>query len=223
MKPITVLVVDDHPALRGAVVEVLSGLEDFEVVGEASDGAQGVEMARALHPQVVIMDLNMPGMGGLAATSILNTELPSSRVLIFTASETEADLSTALQYGAIGFILKSATSEGLVQAVLHVAQGGVIIPATLSRKLLGEFKVAPEPGVATEGLLSPREVEVLQQIGGGATNKEIAAALFISENTVKTHTRNIMDKLHFANRSQAAAHAARVGLLDSPASGPPSL
>ena len=222
MQPISVLVVDDHPALRGAVLEVLSRLEDFEVVGEASDGAQGVEMARALHPQVVIMDLNMPGMGGLAATSILNTELPSSRILIFTASETEADLSTALQYGAIGFILKSATAEDLVQAVQHVAQGGVIISPTLGRQLLGEFKVAPEPGVATDGLLSPREVEVLQQIGGGATNKEISAALFISENTVKTHARNIMDKLHLANRSQAAAHAARVGLLGSPEPRSPS-
>ena len=174
-----------------------------------------MDIARTLLPQVVIMDLHMPGMGGLTATSILQGELPSIRVLIFTASETEADLSTAMRYGAFGYILKDAAADDLVQAVHHVAQGGVIISPTLGGKLLRELTVAPEPEVAREGLLSPRESEVLHEIARGATNKEIAAALVISENTVKTHMRNIMDKLHLANRSQAAAYAARVGLLDS--------
>ena len=213
MKRVKVLVVDDHPLLRQGVVDILSEAEDIEVVGEAADGAQAVEMARTLLPQVVVLDLQMPGVGGLAATSVIHTELPTVRVLVFTVSESEADLSTAMRYGARGYIVKNAGVEDLVQAVHHIALGGVIVSPIMGEKLLAELKTAPEIDTVREGHLSPREAEVLTLIAKGDTNKVIAATLFISEHTVKTHVRNIIEKLHSVNRSQAAAYAARVGLI----------
>lgn len=215
MERIKVLIVDDHAMVRRGVMEALSEQEEVEVVGEANDGAQGVEKARALAPHVVIMDLQMPGLGGLEATSILHTELPNVRVLVFTVSEREADLFAAMRCGARGYILKNAGAEELTRAIQHIAQGGVIVSPAMATKLLDELAQLPaagaQPGTSLEGV-SPREVEVLQQIAEGASNSEIASALVISENTVKTHLRNIMDKLHLANRSQAAAYAVRAGL-----------
>ena len=218
MERIRVLVVDDHAMVRRGVMETLSEQEELEVVGEADNGAQGVEKARALAPHVIIMDLHMPGLGGLEATSILHTELPDIQVLVFTVSESEADLFTAMRYGARGYILKNAGVEELVRAILHIAQGGVIISPVMATKLLAEVaqvRAAGEhPEASLEGL-SRRETEVLQLIAEGASNSEIASALVISENTVKTHLRNIMDKLHLANRSQAAAYAVRAGIQRS--------
>ena len=215
MEKIKVLVVDDHALVRRGVVETLSEREEMEVVGEADEGAQGVEKARALAPDVVIMDLSMPGMGGLEATSVLHTEMPNVQVLVFTVSESEADLFTAIRYGARGYILKNAGAEEMVRGVLQIAQGGVIISPVMATKLLDELAQIPpaeeQRGTSLEGL-SPREVEVLQLIAEGASNSGIASKLFISENTVKTHLRNIMEKLHLANRSQAAAYAVRAGI-----------
>ena len=215
MERIRVLVVDDHAMVRRGVIEALSEREDVEVVGEADDGAQGVEMIRQLVPQVVVMDLQMPGLSGLEATSVLHTELPSVQVLVFTVSESEADLFAAMRCGAKGYILKNTGAEELVRAVLHIAEGGVIVSPIMATKLLDEIAQVPaakeQQAVSLEGV-SPREVEVLQLIAEGASNNEIATTLFISENTVKTHLRNIMDKLHLANRSQAAAYAVWAGL-----------
>ena len=217
---IKVLVVDDHSLVRKGVVQVLSDQEGMEVVGEASDGAEGVERAKELSPTVVIMDLHMPGMGGLEATSALQAAMPDVQVLVFTVSESESDLFTAMRYGARGYILKNASSDELVRAVTHIAEGGVMVSPVMATKLLDEMAQLPAPGAgagakALEGL-SPRETEVLEQVAHGSSNSEIAGALIISENTVKTHLRNIMDKLHLANRSQAAAYAVRVGLYTPP-------
>jgi len=215
MERIKILVVDDHALVRRGVVEVLAEEEALEVVGEATNGAEGVEMARALSPDVVIMDLQMPVLGGLEATSALRTEMPDAHVVVLTVSESEADLFSAMRCGARGYILKNASGDELIRAVQHIAEGGVIVSPTMATKLLGELAQVPgagsQPEAAIEGL-SPRETEVLQLVAQGDSNNEIAGTLIISENTVKTHLRNIMNKLHLANRSRAAAYAVRAGL-----------
>ena len=219
MDQIRVLVVDDHALVRRGVVEALSEEQGIEVVGEATDGAQALEKAKALGPDVVIMDLAMPGLGGLDATLALHNEVPTVQVLVFTVSESEADLFSAMRYGAKGYILKNASSEDLVRAVIHIAQGGVIVSPDMASKLLDELSHIHVAGGIQAALvdgISPRETEVLQLVAQGSSNSGIAAALIISENTVKTHLRNIMDKLHLANRSQAAAYAVRAGLYRPP-------
>ena len=205
-----VLVVDDHPLLRRGVMDVLALQEGLMVVGEASDGVEAVEKARELGPDVIIMDLEMPNMNGVEATRALQEVLPEANILMFTVSDKQADLFAAMQSGAKGYILKNAAAPDLIRAVFHIAQGGVIISPEMATKLLGELKVAAEPSDQMETVLTPREAEVLALVSKGASNKEIATALFVSENTVKTHMRNMMDKLHLANRSQAAAYGARM-------------
>ena len=216
---IRVLVVDDHPQVRRTVVEVLSEREELVVVGQASDGAMAIEQARALRPHVVVMDLNMPEMSGLQATSVLNTELPDVRVLMFTVSESEADLFSALRYGARGYILKSATPQELAGAVLYVAQGGVMIAPSMATKLLTDLahpqvpekKPEKRPETSPEGL-TPEEEAVLKEVARGATNTQIGHTLGRSEARVMTHLQSIMAKLHLANRSEAAAYAWKSGL-----------
>lgn len=217
MKRIRVLVADDHPLFRRGVVSVLAAEDRLEVVGEAADGREAVEKAQELAPDVVLMDLMMPHIGGLEATSALRSLVPQANILVLTVSEKEADLFAAIKAGAKGYLLKHSDPEELVRAVFHVAEGGVIVSPDIASNLLTALKPS-EVSPATEAL-SPREIEVLQQVAKGASNREIAAALYISENTVKTHLRNIMDKLHLVNRSQAAAYAVRAGLV--PPSGNP--
>ena len=164
------------------------------------------------------MDLNMPHCSGLEATQALQTEMPQVNILVLTVSDKESDLFAAMKFGAKGYLLKNTEPEELVHAIFHIARGGVIVSPLMATKLLTEFKdltagAERESAEEVESNLSPREEEVLQQLSQGAPNKEIADSLFISENTVKTHLRNIMDKLHLANRSQAAAYAVRRGLV----------
>ena len=217
MDTIKVLVVDDHALFRRGITSVLAGQKSLEIVGEAIDGLEAIEKAEATNPDVIIMDLNMPRCSGLEATQALQTKMPQVNILVLTVSDNEADLFAAVKFGAKGYILKNTEPEELVQAIFHIAQGGVIISPTMATKLLTEFKgleAQVKTGVPQEAAdLSPREVEVLQLVSQGATNKEIADSLFISENTAKTHLRNIMEKLHLANRSQAAAYAVGKGLV----------
>jgi len=217
MDTIKVLVVDDHALFRRGITSVLAGQKSLEIVGEAIDGLEAIEKAEATNPDVILMDLNMPHCSGLEATQALQTKMPQVNILVLTVSDNEADLFAAVKFGAKGYILKNTEPEELVQAIFHIAQGGVIISPTMATKLLTEFKgleAQVKTGVPQEAAdLSPREVEVLQLVSQGATNKEIADSLFISENTAKTHLRNIMEKLHLANRSQAAAYAVGKGLV----------
>jgi len=217
MDTIKVLVVDDHALFRRGITSVLAGQKSLEIVDEAIDGLEAIEKAEATNPDVIIMDLNMPRCSGLEATQALQTKMPQVNILVLTVSDNEADLFAAVKFGAKGYILKNTEPEELVQAIFHIAQGGVIISPTMATKLLTEFKgleAQVKTGVPQETTdLSPREVEVLQLVSQGATNKEIADSLFISENTAKTHLRNIMEKLHLANRSQAAAYAVGKGLV----------
>ncbi|MFQ5861356.1 MAG: response regulator [Dehalococcoidia bacterium] len=214
MERIRVLLVDDHAVFRRGIAEVIAEEERLEMVGEASNGREAIERAQQLAPDVVLMDLSMPQVSGLEATQAIKTLMPQTHILVLTASEKESDLFSAIKSGAEGYILKNAEPEEMVQAILQVARGGVIVSPTMASALLAEFTSTVEVAAAQEAsALSPREGEVLQFIAQGAPNKEIADKLFISENTVKTHLRNILEKLHLANRSQAAAYAVRAGLV----------
>ena len=211
MPRIKVLVVDDHPLLRRGVMDVLGLQEQIMVVGEAGNGIEALEKARELSPEVIVMDLEMPTMNGLEATAAFQAEFPNIKILIFTVSEKQSDLFSTMRAGARGYILKNAAAAELLRAVSQIADGGVVVSPVMATKLLGELpmeKEAPETTPELE-VLTQREAEVLQLVAKGASNKEIASALYISENTVKTHMRNIMDKLHLTNRTQAAAYGAR--------------
>lgn len=218
MEIIKVLLVDDHALFRRGIAAVLANQKNIEIVGEAADGLEAIRKAEETVPDVVLMDLNMPHCSGLEATQALQTKMPKVNILVLTVSDNEADLFAAMKFGATGYILKNTEPEELIQAIFHVVQGGAIISPFMATKLLAEFqgveaRVATELTRETDAKLSPREDEVLRLVSQGATNKEIADSLFISENTVKTHLRNIMEKLHLANRSQAAAYAVKRGLV----------
>ena len=218
MDTIKVLVVDDHALFRRGIAAVLANQENLEIVGEAVDGLEAIARAEETVPDVILMDLNMPRCSGLEATQAIQTKMPQINILVLTVSDNETDLFAAMKFGATGYILKNTEPEELVQAIFHIVQGGAIISPLMASKLLTEFKgletkVAMESAEEASANLSPREVEVLQLVAQGATNKEIADSLFISENTAKTHLRNIMEKLHLANRSQAAAYAVKKGLV----------
>ncbi len=217
MDPIKVLVVDDHALFRRGIAAVLASEEGLEVVGEAVDGLEAIEKAREIAPDVILMDLNMPRCSGLEAIQALQTEMPQVNILVLTVSEEETDLFASVKFGARGYLLKNTEPEELIHAIFHIAQGGVIVSPLMATKLLTEFKdltagAEREPIGEAGADLSPREGEVLQLVAQGATNKEIADSLFIAENTVKTHLKSIMEKLHLANRSQAAAYAVKRGL-----------
>ncbi|MCZ6891676.1 MAG: response regulator transcription factor [Chloroflexi bacterium] len=211
MAKLKILVVDDQPLLRHAVVEVLGAQENSVVVGEAENGVEALEKARELSPDLIVMDLEMPGMGGLQATKALQAEFPRIKILIFTASDAQSDLFSAMRAGARGYILKNAAAAEIHRAVSHIAEGGVIVSPNMATKLLEELPQQAEKTNEASGIevLSKREAEVLEVVASGASNKEIASTLFVSENTVKTHMRHIMEKLHLANRAQAAAYGTR--------------
>ena len=214
MDRIKLLVVDDHTIFRRGLIDILGADETLEIVGEASDGNEAVTKARALKPHVVLMDLNMPNCDGVEATRRLQGEMLEINILILTVSDKEEDLFAAIKAGARGYFLKQEEPEQVIQAIQHTARGGVIVSPAMATTLLTEFKSRqPAPAMEDSSSLSHREQEVLQLVAQGASNKEIGSRLFISENTVKTHLRNILDKLHLVNRSQAAAYAVRSGLI----------
>jgi two-component system NarL family response regulator len=189
---------------------VLGQFPEFQVVGQASNGSEAVAKASELQPDVVIMDISMPGSTGIEATIALQQRLPQVRVLILTVSEEQEDLFTAIKAGAKGYLLKSVGLEELVNAVRLVANGEAIISPSMAVRLLDEFR-QPTKEKVEKGPLSGREREILQLVAQGDSNREIAAQLFISETTVKAHLRSILEKLHVKNRAQAVAHAAGKG------------
>ena len=212
MPRIKVLVVDDQPLLRHAVIDFLGLQEELVVVGEAGDGSEALEKARELSPDVIVMDLAMPKVNGLEATPAFQAEFPDIKILIFTVSDKQSDLLATMCAGARGYILKSAAPSELLRAVAHIADGGVIVSPDMATKLILELPLKAKapgtpPGVE---VLTQREAEVLKLVAMGTSNKEIASALYISENTVKTHMSHIMDKLHLTNRRQAAVYGSRV-------------
>lgn len=210
MKPLSVLLVDDHALFREGLAGLLQGRPNIEVVGRAVDGAQAIALARELMPDLVLMDVRMAGMSGLEATRQIKAEMPDVRVVMVTMSEDEADLFEAIKSGAQGYILKNTLPDDLFRFIEGVFAGEAPISGLMAAKMLGEFTRPVAPQAADELLqeqLSERELEVLQCLAEGLTNRQIAAKLVISENTVKKHLRNILAKLHLQNRVQVALFA----------------
>jgi two-component system NarL family response regulator len=212
-----VLIVDDHALFRRGLQMVLSGEVDIEVVGEAADGAEAVEKARALKPDVVLMDVRMPRRSGIEATEQIREELPDSKILMLTMSDEEADLYEAIKAGASGYLLKEISIEEVPDAIRSVWSGQSRISPSMASKLLSEFAALSQRGGDAKGVaakLTDRELQVLKLVAQGLNNKDIADKLFISENTVKNHIRNILDKLHLHSRMEAVVYAVKEKLLD---------
>jgi DNA-binding NarL/FixJ family response regulator len=208
---IKVLVVDDHTLFRRGLVGLLGEQPDFFIVGEASNGETAVKLCQQERPQVVLMDVHMPGGGGVEAIAALK-QTANVRVLMLTISNKDKDLLGALVAGADGYLLKSAEPEELCYAIRQVAAGkGILSPEVTARVM----RAAASQSHASTALLSQREVDVLQELARGATTTNIAATLFISENTVKTHIRRIFKKLGATNRTEAVAQAVSQGLLNT--------
>lgn len=210
-----VLIADDHALFRDGLRSLLEA-HGIEVVAEARDGAEAVALARLHRPDIVLMDLSMPGTNGLAATRLIAVETPLARVVVLTASEDDADLFESLKSGAQGYLSKNLEAQTLFAFLDGVMRGEPALTPTLARKVLGEFaRNTPGPVQPRESVLTTREQEVLELLTEGVTsNKDLAARLFVSENTVKYHLRNILDKLHLNNRAQVIAHALRHGLVN---------
>lgn len=214
-----ILLVDDHVLFRKGVAAMLSNRSDFVVVAEAGDGVEAVRIARETLPDVVLLDVHMPNQGGLETVKILKQEMPHIQVVMLTVSDDEDDLFEALKYGAKGYLLKNLHPQQLYAMLDGLRRGEAAISGSMASKILQEFK-QPTHRQADDSHpddLTPREIDVLEQVVTGATNKEIAETLQITENTVKIHLRNILDKLHVKNRIQAAVRAIREGLIESEA------
>ena len=209
---IRILIVDDHELFRQGVKAILGRQPDMHVVGEAENGELAVHQYGQLQPDVTIMDINMPICDGLVATRRIRDLDAAARILVLTVSDAEDALFEAVKAGASGYILKNSSPNTVIDSVRRVAAGEPVIPGNLAVKIIHELT---RPGnakkPATVDALTEREIEVLRQLSTGASNRDIAAALFISENTVRNHVRNILEKLHLHNRVQAAAYAMREG------------
>lgn len=213
MDPIRVLIADDHPIFRDGMRGLLDSVEDVEVVGEATTGEEAVERARELQPDVILMDVKMPGMNGIDATrDILHTS-PHIGVLVVTMFQDDDSVFAAMRAGARGYLLKDASGEEVVNAIRTVTGGGAIFSPGVARRLI-EFFSAPKPAAPPRAFpeLTEREEEILGLIAGGKTNQEIADELFLSLKTVQNHVSNIFTKLQVADRTQAVIRARKAGL-----------
>jgi DNA-binding NarL/FixJ family response regulator len=212
-KPIRVLVVDDNALFRDGLVSLLRQIDGIEVVGAAGGGEEALRRAPVLRPDVVLMDVAMPGMGGVEATRQLITAHPNLAVCMLTVSEQESDLFAAIRAGARGYLVKTVNLDDLSRAIHALAEGGALISPNLARDLMEAFQrlAPPTEGTGMERLTA-REREILGLVGRGMSNQEIADDLVIAENTVKVHLRNILDKLQIHSRAHAAAIAAQAGL-----------
>jgi two-component system nitrate/nitrite response regulator NarL len=210
MEAIRVLVVDPHALFRAGVVSILQRQVDFEVVGEALDGIQAVQDARHLQPDIVLMDVQTPGLGGLEAARQIKKVMPSVKIVLFTSVERDAELFEAIRIGVLGYIPKRIEPEGLCRTLRSVFQGEAAISGTCCARLFEAFAgLFTLDQVHSRESPSPREQEILELLATGASNKEIAGRLYISEYTVKSHLRNVMAKLNLENRVQVAAYTLR--------------
>ncbi|MFV0461716.1 MAG: response regulator [Nostocoides sp.] len=216
---VRLLIADDHELYRRGLQTILSLDDRIDVVGEAGDGEEAVERAVELAPDVVAMDVRMPRLSGIEACSAIRTQVPSTRILILTMSEDEADLFAAIKAGANGYVLKDVPGEEIADGILAVHAGQSLIPPSMASQLLNEFaelsrlaESGPNPGTPR---LTEREIEVLRLVARGLHNRDIARELFIAENTVKNHVRNILEKLQMHSRTEAALYAVRERLVDN--------
>jgi DNA-binding NarL/FixJ family response regulator len=204
---IRVLIADDHPIVRSGIAALVRSAADLELVGEAVDGLDAVELALALRPDVVLMDLRMPGLTGDEATARILGEAPEVRVVILTTYESDSSILPAIEAGAQGYLLKAAPEEEILAGIRSVAGGGMALAPSIAVRLV-RAAAAPAPPA-----LSPRELEVLRLVAAGRSNPEIAAALFIGDATVKTHLQKVFGKLEVADRTRAVTRAMELGLL----------
>ena len=215
-EPMRVLVVDDHALFRKGVASLINPLEDMEIVGEAGDGQTALEKARELMPDLILMDIQMPGWDGLETTRRIKEVMPYVKIVILTISDNDGHLFEAIKSGAQGYLLKSIEPKELIKLLRGVYRGEAPISNLSAAKILEEFARLAEREAWLPGpkeILTSREREVLELVAKGATNREIATQLFIAENTVKNHLSNILAKLHLQSRVQAATYAVRERLI----------
>ena len=215
---IRVLVVDDHALFRRGLERVLSDETDIEVVGEAGDGVEAVARAEQLAPDVVIMDVRMPKASGIEAARAIRKSSPDTRVMMLTVSDLEEDLYEAVKAGVNGYLLKEVAIGEVADAVRSVAAGNSLVSPSMASKLFHEFNTLARQAQERQSVLSPRlterELEVLKLVAKGLSNRDIGTELYIAENTVKNHVRNILEKLHLHSRMEAVVYAMRENLLE---------
>jgi len=210
-KTIRLLIADDHTIVRKGLKVLLATEPDMQVVGEADNGVEAIEKASALKPDVILMDLVMPKMDGIEATRTITASLPGARILVLTSFAADDKVFPAVKAGALGYLLKDSSPEELLEAIRKVHRGEPSLEPSIARKVLQELS-NPGQGKPTTDPLTEREMEVLRLIAQGMSNKEIAAAIFVAEWTVRSHVSNILAKLQLASRTQAALYALRSGL-----------
>ena len=214
-EPVRVLVVDDQELFRRGLIMLLGGDIDIEVVGEAADGITATELAITTAPDVILLDVRMPRRTGVEACRAIKEAVPATKIIMLTVSDEEADLYESVKNGAAGYLLKDSSIEEVAQAVRVVADGQSLISPSMAVKIIDEFMQMSKPDKqqSTALKLTERELEVLRLVAKGLNNREVAKELFISENTVKNHVRNILEKLHLHSRVEAAVYAHRQHLL----------
>jgi len=210
--PIRVLLTDDHAIVRKGIRALLATEQDIQVVGEAGDGMEAVAQAKALQPDVILMDLVMPRLDGIEATRQITAELPNTGVLVLTSFAADEKVFPAIKAGALGYLLKDSDPETLVEAIHQVHRGEPSLEPSIARKVLVELSHPPRQQPLTAEPLTERELDVLRLIAQGGSNKEIALKLSVSELTVRSHVSNILGKLHLASRTQAALYALQKGI-----------
>jgi two-component system nitrate/nitrite response regulator NarL len=213
--PIRIVVVDDHTLFRRGIIALLSQEPGFAVVGEAADGFEGIRTVLAQKPDVVLLDLNMPGISGLEALAAILKDAPGTHVVMLTVSEDADDLVRALRNGALGYLLKNIDGEFLVASLRRASEGESVVSPEMTGKLVREVRGGPGAAPRADAL-SPREREILQHVAKGASNKEIARALDLAESTVKIHVQHVLRKLELASRLQAAIWAIENGIAARP-------
>lgn len=215
VRPVRVLIVDDHTLFRSGIKALLQRNAEFEVVGEAGDGLEGVKRAKSLRPDVVLLDLHMPGISGKEAVKLISEEAPDCKVVMLTVSEDAEDLIETVQAGARGYLLKNIETDFLLDAIRRAARGEPVMAAQMTGKLLQGVRALGREGVpeaAEKEKLSPREKEIVALLAKGASNKEMANALHLAESTIKIHIQNIFRKLGLSSRVQVAVYAVGHGL-----------
>jgi NarL family two-component system response regulator LiaR len=217
---VRVLIIDDHAIVRKGIRALLSEAGGFEVVGEADNGQTAVLLAQETQPDVILMDLLMPGMDGIEATRQITSRRPKARILVLTSFAADNKVFPAIKAGALGYLLKDSSPDELVRAIRQVQRGEPSLHPTIARKLLQEIARPAEREPAPEALTA-RELEVLQLIAQGLSNQEIADRISVSESTVRAHVSRILGKLHLASRTQAALYAVREGLTGADAASAP--